>query len=326
MNKKCLGCGINLQSENELAKGYVKDIEMDYCMRCFRLKHYHEKSDIKFFVDNQKIVDSVNNENGFVFFFVDVLNIYQETINLFKKITKPKILVISKIDVLGKDISLNVIKNWLNKYFKITEEIIFIKNSFTSANKILNIIENKKEKEFYFLGITNAGKSTILNRLIENLENKKNVITVSEMPNTTLDFINIYLPNNKIIKDSVGLSYHYCFEDYEFMQKTKVHNAIKAKNYYLKPESFLNIEDRIYVKIANLNSVTFYGSNGLEIKKEYNKKLDNPIIIEVQDKTNIYLKGIGFLYFKNKEQVTIYGINKDNIAVESSFLGGNFYE
>ena len=325
MNKKCLGCGVVLQSENELIKGYVKDIKMDYCMRCFRLKHYHEKSDMEFFVDNQKIIDSVNNSEGFVFFFIDILNLYSETINLFKKIKRPKILVISKIDTFGKEISFNVIKNWLNKYFKITEEIIFIQNSFTSSNKVLNVIENKNEREFYFLGITNAGKSTLLNRLIENLENKKNLITVSELPNTTLDFIKISLPNGKTIYDSVGLTYNYCFDDYDFMQKTLIKKPINPKTFLLKPFTYLTIENKIYIETVNLNSITFYGSNNLLVKKEYNKELGEPLLINVKDKTNVYLKGVGFLYLKTAGEIKIYGISKENVAVETSFLGGDFY-
>ena len=42
MNKKCLGCGVTLQNTNPEAPGYTKSLDMDYCMRCFRLIHYRE--------------------------------------------------------------------------------------------------------------------------------------------------------------------------------------------------------------------------------------------------------------------------------------------
>ena len=40
MNKKCLGCGVELQDENMLLDGYTVNLENDLCKRCFRLKNY----------------------------------------------------------------------------------------------------------------------------------------------------------------------------------------------------------------------------------------------------------------------------------------------
>lgn len=42
MNKKCLGCGVELQDENMLLDGYTVNLENDLCQRCFRLKNYGE--------------------------------------------------------------------------------------------------------------------------------------------------------------------------------------------------------------------------------------------------------------------------------------------
>ena len=42
MTKKCSGCGITLQTINENVLGYIKDINKDLCMRCFKLKNYNE--------------------------------------------------------------------------------------------------------------------------------------------------------------------------------------------------------------------------------------------------------------------------------------------
>ena len=44
MIKHCLGCGTVLQSEDKNKPGYISDINKDYCMRCFRLTHYNEKT------------------------------------------------------------------------------------------------------------------------------------------------------------------------------------------------------------------------------------------------------------------------------------------
>ena len=40
--KKCLGCGVVLQSENILLEGYTTNLENDLCQRCLRMKNYGE--------------------------------------------------------------------------------------------------------------------------------------------------------------------------------------------------------------------------------------------------------------------------------------------
>ena len=43
MNKKCVGCGVILQSDFPLKEGYIEPEMLkkdDLCRRCFRLKFY----------------------------------------------------------------------------------------------------------------------------------------------------------------------------------------------------------------------------------------------------------------------------------------------
>ena len=40
MIKKCLGCGVILQTKEIETEGYVDNIDKDICERCFKLKHY----------------------------------------------------------------------------------------------------------------------------------------------------------------------------------------------------------------------------------------------------------------------------------------------
>lgn len=325
MSKKCLGCGISLQTTDSSKLGFTKSLDMDYCMRCFRLKNYHENSKLSFIVDNSKILEKVNSGQGKVFFFIDILNIYQENIQLFLKVKLPKILVISKIDVLPKNISLKVVENYLRNHFHIQEEILFVQRKRNSAKKIYEHIEKDASSNFYFLGLTNAGKSSLLNLLLEELVENSKPITVSEIPNTTLDFIQISLPNRKKIQDSVGFTYDYCFKDFEMLQKILVKKEIRPKNFYLKKETILSLENQIFLKLDDVNSITWFGSENLLIKKIYKEKNEEYLSFSVPAKTNIYLKGVGFFYVKNAAVVQIAGLKEENIAIEPSFLGGNFY-
>ena len=60
-----------------------------------------------------------------------------------------------------------------------------------NINKILKIMDDLSLKKAYVLGCTNAGKSTLINTMLNNP-----TITTSRVPNTTLDFINLYIEDN----------------------------------------------------------------------------------------------------------------------------------
>jgi len=316
MTKRCLGCGILLQEIDPEKKGYTKNIEKDYCMRCFRLTHYKDYQNEKSTVDKEKVLEKINTKTGYAFFFIDFLNLHKEALEYFKKIKLPKTLVISKLDTIPKSIYLEKIKKWLKEVYHVTDPIFFIqKEKKTSEKKLLKEIKDRKEKEIYFIGITNAGKSTMLNSL---LEEKK--ITVSELPNTTLDFIKINI-EDKVLYDTPGLTYHMEEMDASFRKKGNVEKEIKPKTYYLKKEAILNIEDMFEVRMDRDNSITWFGSEKLEIKKIYKKKLAESIKMKIEDNTNLYVKGIGFFYIKNACELTISGIKEENIELEKSFFG-----
>ena len=115
MNKKCIGCGILLQSENEKSSGYVTDLNFSYCERCFRNINYSEINDLNIVIDNNSIIDVINQKSDLVFFIVDLLNISKNLINIYQKISKPKYFVVNKVDVLPKNVTLDKINNLLKK-------------------------------------------------------------------------------------------------------------------------------------------------------------------------------------------------------------------
>ena len=46
MIKKCIGCGIVLQTSTNTVEGYTENISNDVCERCFRLKNYGEYKEV----------------------------------------------------------------------------------------------------------------------------------------------------------------------------------------------------------------------------------------------------------------------------------------
>lgn len=326
-NKKCLGCGITMQSVDSNQLGYTVSMDKDYCQRCFRLTHYHDLKKNDMVVKFSDILSKVKRDS-LVFFFVDFLNLHTEALNYFKEIKNPKVLVISKLDTIPKSIILDRIKKYLVSEVGIKEDIIFVKdNSKTSAKKVIEIMSEANYPTYYFLGITNSGKSSMVNSILELFGMNKD-ITVSELPNTTLDFIKIVLPNRVTIYDSAGITYDEYYKDDEFLLKSRVLNEIKPMTFRTNNETSFIISDLIRVNTSNDNSITFFVSNNLDILKVFknNERLLNTNKLEVPvDKTsNVFIKGIGFIYVKEASTITLYGVDKNAIIVNKSYLGAKY--
>ena len=158
MSKYCLGCGVLLQDKDEKKEGYVSDISQNYCKRCFRMTHYHELSVVGE-SKSKDVLAKINASSGFAFFFCDFLNLYPENIKYYHQITLPKVFVVTKKDTIPKSIYYLKVKEWLQKDFKIKEDIFFVNEK--SVFKIKDLLENIPYQNIYFTGPTNALKSII---------------------------------------------------------------------------------------------------------------------------------------------------------------------
>lgn len=292
MIKKCTGCGVALQNTNKDGIGYTPEAKNEYCMRCFRLKNYGEKKEEV--IDEKKILSKVNKSVGMAFFLIDFFNINIETIRIFKKITIPKVLVISKCDTLRKEMKFTKIKKWLENVYNIDTDIYFIsnKNSFKNIN-IFKIMELNNFKTGYIMGITNAGKSTLLNSLLKKANSKKEII-VSNKPNTTLDFIKFRF-DEFIIFDTPGFSYTN-------LGDSLINSEIKPITYQIMKATNIIINDKISIYIPEDNSVTFYITNK-NIKKNYKQEENNKNEISLPDNSDFIIPGIGFMNIKKSTKI-----------------------
>ena len=88
--------------------------------------------------------------------------------------------------------------------------------------------------------------------------------------------------------------------DPKFIQKVNLEGEMKPKNYPLKKEASLVIEDKIRISFSIDNNITFFGSNYLQLKKIYEKNLSllnlNKLELFVKNNSNLYIKGLGFFY------------------------------
>lgn len=332
MTKKCLGCGITLQNVDKLGLGYCpKDIkEAIYCERCFKIIHYNKIDVVTLPKDSSSIISIVNNKALYTFFLIDFLNINSETISKFKEITTPKTLIISKCDVIPKSIKLNKVSDYLKKEYDIADNILFISSKKAkNLSSIVNILEKEKVKTAYIMGFTNAGKSTLINALYEKYTSSKSRITTSLIPNTTLDFISVKINDNLILVDTPGFVLDnplYQNDDISIIKRIEPKNYLKPITYQCNKLMYLNIEDRIFLKInSKSNSLTFYLSNELNIKKSFKSCIkDFHLKLEIDDNSDIIIKGLGFINVKKATTIEIMLGEPEIIEVRKSIFEGRY--
>ena len=328
MSKKCIGCGSILQTTNAYDKGYIRETkyqDSSYCERCFKIIHYSEKIITNLDNINEYILDEVNKKAKYVYFLVDLLNINQETISTFKKISCPKTLIISKLDIIPKSIKSTKIINWLKEEYGIKEEILFQSSKKNINTKsILTNLESKNIKEVYILGFTNAGKSTLINNLTS--ATNENKITTSSIPNTTIDFIKIKL-NNITIIDSPGFTNNstiYEPNEFDLIKRVMPRTFIKPITYQVKPISSILIEDKIRITSSISNSLTLYISNDIKVTRVFNNNGDlldlEQITIEVPDNSDLVIKSLGFINIKQACKITINTSKKDLFEIRKSLF------
>lgn len=305
MTKKCKGCGLSLQNENKDLLGYTPDLKNDFCMRCFKLTHYNELINSGLDIDNAALIKRINKKNIFVIFLVDFLNIYNEIIDTYKKITSNKTLVITKSDIIPNNIKVNTLINNIKDLYEIDEDIII--TSSKNKNNI-KVIERlcKDKKKVLIAGFTNAGKSSIINRLMDSS------ITVSSKLNTTQDFIKLE-NRDYIIYDAPGFISKNALEDNIPMHE------IKPITYQMQPKYYLHFNDINLYFQSDVN-ITMYMKE-MKINK-LRLKEDVDCNICIPSNSDLMIKGLGFIKFSKATFINI-NIPNDYYEIRPSIIGGN---
>ena len=325
---KCVGCGVNLQSHSVDELGYTKDITNNLCERCFRIKNYNEyKAVIKDNTDFINILNQINKSNDLVMLVVDLFNI--KDFNLIKKYINNNILLV----LTKRDIIPNVYEEKLKKYFSnlnlniIDIEVISSKKNYNFDSLYNKINKYKLSKNVYVLGYTNAGKSTMINKLLYNYSNNKLEITTSNLPNTTLDIINIKVDDDLNLIDTPGLISDgdiINHIDYKLIKKVIPQKKIKPISYNIKVNQTFFVEDILRLDLIKNNSIVFYMSNTLIINRVY-KESDKLTNLEkreifVDNNSDIVIEGLGFIKIVKECKLTIYCIRGVNVFTRRSLI------
>ena len=325
---KCIGCGIELQSNDPNKDGYVNSIDFNLCERCFMIKNYsHNKIANKTNVDYMSIINNIRDEDTIVY-VSSLLTLNLDYICKFKKV----ILVLTKRDILPLSVNDEKLKKYFENLGLDYQDIIIV-----SANKnynfdelLLMIKKHKSSKNVYVVGHTNGGKSTLINKMVQNYGEEKFELTISPLPSTTLNKVNIKLTDDITLIDTPGLVDRGSivnYVDFDTIKKINAKKEIKPDTYQVKSGQCLYIPNLLRVDYVegDKNSFTFFVSNDLEIEKRDMNKCEelqdlSKHTIEVGYNQDLVIDGLGFIKITEKATLDVYVLNNVQIFVRDSLI------
>lgn len=327
MIRSCIGCGSEMQSMFPEKAGYVAPNVFGVakmCERCFRLQNYNEFSqmdiDSHFFSEMYK---NINRTNALIVVVTDIFNL-DSNFEVFNRMTNPKILVLNKRDILPSSISDEKILNSVEGNY-IDKILVSSKNNYNLDLLINKIRNHRTSNKVYILGYTNAGKSSIINKLLYNYAKKESKIVTSMLPSTTLNMIEMELENGLILIDTPGIVDKGNISNYvsfEKLNKINPRKVIKPKVFQVKrPQSFI-LDDLAQIKVNDNNIITFYISRDITIERNFkNKELHfDKRTITVDEDSDLVINGLGFVNFKKKTTVDILTYSNVEIYTRKALI------
>lgn len=256
---RCIGCGALIQTTNPDELGYTPNSALEkgkesgeiYCQRCFRLRHYNEISPVSLTDDDfLKLLNQIRDANALIVYLVDVFDFNGSLIPGLHRFVgdNPIMLVGNKSDLLPNSLKRSKLKDWIRQRANeagirpIDVELVSAKTNESVDDLLKNIDKYRNDRDVYVVGVTNVGKSTLINQIIRQNTGIKELITTSRFPGTTLDKISIDLEDGHELVDTPGIIHkeqmaHYLNgKDLKIVQPQK---PIKPKVYQLNPEQTL---------------------------------------------------------------------------------------
>lgn len=339
---QCIGCGAPIQTDRPDELGYTPKAAFDkgmatgevYCQRCFRLRHYNDIQDVHLTDDDfLRLLNELGKEDALIVNVVDIFDFNGSLIPGLHRFIgdNPVLMVGNKVDILPKSLKKAKMTQWM-KERAFEEGLRPVDVLLTSAKKpnematLLETIERYREgRDVYVVGVTNVGKSTLINQIIKQTAGMKDVITTSQFPGTTLDKIEIPLDDGQYLIDTPGIIHRHQMAHYLGKKDLKLiapQKEIKPKVYQLNPEQTLflgglarfdfiqGVRSSFIAYVSNdlllhrtklANADTFYDKHlgGLLQPPRLEEVADFPSLVRfefsVKEKTDIVFAGLGWI-------------------------------
>ncbi len=285
MDHKCTGCGITLQTTDKNAIGYANKSDAVLCQRCYRLKNFNETPDVT--LEDEvflNILKDVAKSKELIVWVVDLFDFNGSYMRKVKEIVKknPTILVGNKRDLLPKAVNDQKLIDWLDQQIpqdvNLQDIMVLSATKKKNIDQLLDLIEFYGKGRAHVIGVTNTGKSTIINTIVKSIDpNRETGILTSYYAGTTLASIEIDVNKKTKIIDTPGIINSGQLSNYvskDTLKKILPKKEVRARTFQLNPEQTLFVSGFVQLDYVSgsRSSFTVYMSNELEVHRT---KLEN---------------------------------------------------
>lgn len=379
----CIGCGAKIQTEAKNALGFLpagalkkKIAERDqmeavqagdegseasiktedlYCQRCFRLRHYNEIAPTSLTdADFLRLLKEIGQHDALIVNVVDIFDFNGSLIPNLHKLTggNDLLMVANKRDVLPKSLKVGKLTAWLreqaaSRSLKPKDILVTSAQNKDDVAELMEAIEYyRRGRDVYVVGVTNVGKSTLINAIIKSASGSEDVITTSRFPGTTLDKIEIPLDEDSALIDTPGIIHHGQIAHYlepEDLKYVSPRKEIKPKTYQLDPEQtlFFGGLARFDFISGERQGMTAYFDNEINVHRtklegatefyeKHKGELLAPALVgaklvrrefKITDKSDIVFSGLGWVRVPQKAVVAAWVPEGVDVVVRKALIG-----
>lgn len=310
-------------------------------------------------MDMREFIAAVAESKALVVNVVDVFDLegtYVPEINDYFP-DNPKLFVANKFDLFLPSVKRGKILAYVRAFFEekgidAADALVISARDREDIDALLAAIKSRQTgREAYFFGMTNVGKSTLINALVGRAKKTPGEITVSGYIGTTLDFIEAPLAPDLSLIDMPGIinarqATNYL--DYANQKKLVSKKPIRPRVYQLDPGQTLFIAGFGFLKFisGSRSSFVVYAANALPIHRTrlentgefYERhrddilKIPNPAERERlgkfarydftfgPEKVDITISGIGFVTLAGAGRVEVYCFEKIKVGIRKAII------
>ena len=358
---RCIGCGGPLQNTDINGAFYTPKPQDEavpvYCERCYKIRHYGQIKPS--FMTETMVYETlyqVEKRPGVMVLVTDALDFYGSIHPFFVAMSEAKrtIVIVNKIDVLPHAISehnlkLRFLQKAKNAGLNIDELILVSALKKKNIDALYQALEKaSKGQDLYLMGLTNVGKSSILNALL-SAQGLMPTITTSFEPHVTQDLIPFDI-GKQTLYDTPGLTSRHSYR--YFLNGSSLRAVLPLKE--IKPRVFQNLVSQAFFigglcyfvcEASEKSTLIAYFSERLMVHHRHFKDheaffeakkgdfLTPPVASDLPSqmtkttfetnhkKKDIIIPGLGFITLNHVKRVDLYHYDSVTLTMEEGLIG-----